>query len=60
MSAGKRKKKRKTKKKIDRKLEWQTCTNRLIPSLPLKVLLSARNKEFPYAPTIQVLFPQSD
>ena len=46
------------KEKIE--LEQQACTNRLIPSLPLKVLLSARNKEFSYAPTIQVHFPQSN
>ena len=47
----------KRKKEKDKELERQTCTNRLIPSLPLKVLLSARNKEFSCAPTIQVCFP---
>ena len=47
-------------KEKDRELERQACTNRLIPSLPLKVLLSAGNKEFSCVPIIQVRFPQSD
>ena len=47
-------------KEKDRELEQQACTNRLIPSLPLKILLSAENKESSYVQPIQVRFPQSD
>ena len=50
----------KRRKEKDRDLEWQACTNRLIPSLPLKALFSTINKEFSYTPAIQVRFPQSD
>ena len=50
----------KRRKEKDRELERQACTNKLILSLPLKVLLSAINKGFSCAPTIQVCFPQSD
>ena len=42
----------KERKEKDRELERQACTSRLIPSLPLKVLLSTGNNEFSYAPTI--------
>ena len=47
-------------KEKDRELERQACTNKLIPFLPLKILLPVRNKESPCVPTIQVRFPQSD
>ena len=39
-----KKEKRKIKKKIDRELERQACTNRLIHSLPHKILLSIKTK----------------
>ena len=41
-------------------IERQACTNRLIPSLPLKVLFFAKSKGFFWAQAIQVHFPQSD
>ena len=57
----KRKKKRKLETtKENKEIEWQACTNRLIPSLPLQVLLSTKDKGFFWAQTIQVHFPQSD
>ena len=43
---------KKRKEELERKdkkmesIEWQACTNKLIPSLPLKVLFSAKSKEF--------------
>ena len=50
----------KRRKEKNRELERQACTNRLIPYLPLKALLSARNKEFSCTPAIQIRFLQSD
>ena len=50
----------KKKEEEDRELEWQACTNRLIPSLPLKILLFTKNKKCSYILTIQVHFPQSN
>ena len=47
-----------TKEKRD--IEWQACTNRLIPSLPLQALLSTKDRGFFWAQAIQVRFPQSD
>ena len=32
--------------KENREIEWQACTNRLIPSLPLKALPSIKGKGF--------------
>ena len=40
-----KKKKRKGKEKKQRELVPQTCTNRLFPSLPLKILPSTKSKE---------------
>ena len=64
-STEKRREKKKEKKKLEiikenREIEWQTFTNRSIPSLPLKALLSTKGKEFFWAQVIQVRFPQSD
>ena len=42
-----KKEKRTNKKKIDRELEQQACTNRLIPSLPHKIRLSVKIKRRP-------------
>ena len=47
-------------KKENREIEWQAYTNRLILSLPLKVLLSSKSKGFFWAQAIQVRFPHSD
>ena len=46
--------------KENREIEWQACTNRLIPFLPLQALLSTKDKGFFWAQAIQVCFPQSD
>ena len=51
---------RKRRREKDKELERQACTNRLIPFLPLKILLSARNEKCSYILTILVHFPQSD
>ena len=44
---------RKKKKKKTKSVEWQACTNRLIPSLPLKTYPLLRIKEFIWAQAIQ-------
>ena len=41
----KKEKKKKGKEKKQRELVPQTCTNRLFPSLPLKILPSTKSKE---------------
>ena len=55
----KRKNGNKERKRKNRELVRQACTNRLFPSLPLKILPSAKSKKgFLQAPTIQIRFLQ--